>query len=176
MFYTCYRALLSGFSGHGNEGRMMGANGVMVAEWFPRGSVLPKLLLCVVVIPEKLPPFHSSGFEIVFHPSWKQRYPYGFPWGKMGGCSEESTPSTFLCSLRFPSFTLRDLRAVLPEHFCLWCHRSSGRPPQCGARDQVCGLKDTGTIPPSAGPGPAMCFMEKVWLNRHLGQRYRNQG
>lgn len=67
--------------------------------------------------------------------------------------------STAVCFLRrFPGFILRDQRALLPERFCLWCHQNSARPHRRGARDQVCGLKDTGTISPSAGCGPAVHF------------------
>lgn len=65
-----------------------------------RGSGLPTLLLCVVVIPEK-PPFHPSDNEIVFHCSWNQKYTR---WLSLRGKSQEKC---------------KDVRQkALPEHFC----------------------------------------------------------
>lgn len=102
MFYTCYRALLSGFSGHSNEGRMMGANGVMVAEWFPRGSVLPKLLLCVVVIPEKLPPFTLQVLKLCFIPAGNKGTPMAFPEENQEAVQRKAHPQHFCAPWGFP--------------------------------------------------------------------------
>lgn len=172
-FYTHYRIFLSGFSCHPNEGRMNGDWRGWLWQSDSKGALGCQTSLYVTgVIPGK-PPFHSSDFGIssVSLQQGTKGHQTALPEVKepeesvkllrrkytlnISGLPEENSWSTF-----------RDPRDVLPESFCPWCHRSPARPARRGARDQVYGLKETGTISSSTGPGTTVRFTEELWLHR----------